>query len=92
MKVMVKKMSKSDFVYIFTDGLTGHYDVYRNLDDALYEALKAIRNLYDGHIPTEVFEKYCGSKEENDFFIYLMENLDELLDFDMSIECRKVRE
>lgn len=85
-------MSKSDFVWVLTDEEDGLYDIYKSKDSAFYGALEAIRESYNGHIPPEVLEDYCGSKEEDNFFIYLMEHPSRLHSFSLNVECRVVRD
>lgn len=86
------KMDNSNFVWVLTDEESNEYDIFKSKDGAMYEALNAIRASYGGTIPKDVFEDFCGSSNEDDFFIYLCEHPVGLHNFGLDVECRVVRD
>ena len=86
------KMDNSIFVWVLTDGESNEYDIFKSKDGAMYEALNAIRASYGGTIPKDVLEDFCGSSNEDDFFIYLCEHPVGLHNFGLDVECRVVRD
>ena len=86
------KMNNSDFVWVLTNEESNEYDIFKSKDGAMYEALEIIRASYDGTIPKDILEDFCGSSNECDFFIYLCEHPWELHNFGLDVECRVVRD
>ena len=86
------KMNNSDFVWVLTNEESNEYDIFKSKDGAMYEALEIIRASYDGTIPKDILEDFCGSSNECDFFNYLCEHSYKLHNFSLDVERRIVRD